>query len=189
MEFKKVKKSRPVQPTAHRQEQHTATDAVLIKKQRMPLTRTVKRVLWATAAAIAVTVIVAIIYSVISTRLASSPSFQAILPSNTSINALGGWTRVSPPDQPQVFSYSDSIDDVTIRVSEQVLPTSSTVADIAKGYNATDKITAGKQTVYIGNNFKGYQSVIFSKSGLLILIGSTAKISNDSWSNYIESLQ
>lgn len=189
MEFKKVRKFRPVRQPAHEPEQHINTNNIPVKKRRIVLTRTVKRVLWATATAVVLTIIIAIIYSIMSSRFASSPSFQTVLPADKSINVLGGWTRVSPPGQPLVFSYSDSIDDVAVRVSEQVLPTTPPVADIAKGYLANEKIAAGKIPVYIGNNFKGSQSVIFSENGLLILIGSTSKISNNSWSNYIQSLQ
>lgn len=189
MEFKKVKKVRPAQQPVREPEQHTDTDNIAVKKRRIVLSRTARRILWAIATAIVATILVAVIYSIMSSRLASSPSFQAILPTDKSINALGGWTRVSPPGEPQAFAYSDSIDDITIRVSEQQLPATSSVTDIAKGYNATDKITAGKTTVYIGTSFKGPQSVIFTEHGLLVLIGSTAKIDNNAWKDYIESLQ
>ena len=173
----------------HVPEQPTNIETTATKKRRVVLTRNVKRILWATVAATILTILIAVIYSFMSTRYASSPSFQTILPANTSINALGGWTRVSPPGQAQVFSYSDNIDGIPVRVSEQQMPANSTVSDIAKGYNSTNKITAGKTTVYIGNNFQGAQSVIFSENGLLVLIGSTATISNDSWVAYIQSLQ
>ena len=189
MEFKKTRKHRPVQQPARVPEQQTEPDDTAVEKSRAVLSRTVKRIIWATAVAIVLTVVIAVVYSVVSSRLASSPSFQAILPDSKSINVLGGWTRISPPGDPQAFAYSDSIDSVIIRVSEQELPTTSSVTDIAKGYNATDKITAGKTTVYIGNNFKGSQSVIFAKNGLLILIGSASTINNDAWASYIDSLQ
>lgn len=183
-----MRKSRPVPQQVYDQDKHTDVDDVVVEKRRVVLTRTVKRILWATAIAAVITVVIAITYSIISSQLASSPSFQAVLPADKSINALGGWTRVSPPGQPQAFAYSDSIDGVTIRVSEQQLPATSSVTDIAKGYNATDKITAGKITAYIGTSFKGPQSVIFTEKGLLILIGSTSKINNSAWTDYIESL-
>lgn len=187
MEFKKVKRPRPVQPPVHVRPQEVEASP---KKRQVVLTKATKRILWIIAAVVTVTIISAIAYSVISEQLASSPSFQAVLPAGKSINELGGWTRVSPPGEPPAFAYSDSIDDVTVRVSEQQLPSGSqSVTEIAKGYNATNKITAGKLTAYIGTSFKGPQSVIFAKNNLLILIGSTATINNNSWVSYITSLE
>jgi len=190
VEFKKIKRPRPVQSRVAVHEQQPQAVETSPKRRRVVLTKATKRILWIIAGVVVVTIVSAIAYSVISERLASSPSFQAVLPAGKSINELGGWTRVSPPGEPPAFAYSDSIDDVTVRISEQQLPGGSqSVAEIAKGYNATNKITAGKITAYIGTSFKGPQSVIFAKNNLLILIGSTATINNDSWVSYINSLE
>ena len=158
--------------------------------QRRPFSRTTKITLWAIGAAIVATLIIGSLYFLLAPRLASSPSFQALLPTGKSINKLGGWTRVSPADQDPAFSYDDTINDIAIKVSQQQLTNASqSVGEIAKAYNATDKVTAQNTTVYIGTSFQGPQSVLFAKGNLLVMIGSQATISHDDWVTYINSLQ
>jgi hypothetical protein len=124
-----------------------------------------------------------------------TPDYDTILPSDKTIEQLGGWTRVSPPDRNPVFAYIDIIGKTQINVSQQPLPegfeieSDGHLEQLAAGYKANQKITAGSTPVYIGTSAKGPQSVIFSKSNLLILIKSTVKISNDKWTTYINSLQ
>jgi len=124
-----------------------------------------------------------------------TPDYDTILPSDKTIEQLGGWTRVSPPDRNPVFAYIDTIGNAQINVSQQPLPkgfeieSDGHLEQLAAGYKANQKITAGSTPVYIGTSAKGPQSVIFSKSNLLILIKSTVKISNDKWTTYVNSLQ
>ena len=158
--------------------------------RRKPFSRTTKITLWAIGAAITATIIIGSLHFFLAPRLASSPSFQALLPTGKSINKLGGWTRVSPADHDPAFSYDDTINDIAIKVSQQQLTNASqSVAEIAKAYNATDKITAQNTTVYIGTSFQGPQSVLFAKGDLLVMIGSQATISHDDWISYINSLE
>lgn len=130
-----------------------------------------------------------------TSKLATKPEYSTMLPAGKSIETLGGWTRVSPPDREPVFAYVDKIDSNKIIVSQQPLPkqfkdnTASQVESFAKGYLADVKITAGNTTAYIGTSAKGPQSVIFSKNNLLILIKSSVKIDNSKWGEYISSLQ
>lgn len=118
------------------------------------------------------------------------PIYQTVLPKGKTIDELGGWKRVSPPKNDPVFAYTDTIDGVPISVSEQPLPqsfknnTADQVADLAKKFNATDKIDASSLDVYIGTSAKGPQSVIFAKNNLLVLIKSAKKISDTSWAKY-----
>lgn len=124
-----------------------------------------------------------------------TPDYDTILPSDKTIEQLGGWTRVSPPDRNPVFAYIDTIGKTQINVSEQPLPegfeieSDGHLEQLAAGFKANEKITAGSTPVYIGTSAKGPQSVIFSKSNLLILIKSTVKISNEKWTTYVNSLQ
>ncbi|HWT40149.1 MAG TPA: hypothetical protein VN081_02655 [Dongiaceae bacterium] len=126
---------------------------------------------------------------------AEQPPFTAVLPKGKTINQLGGWNRLSPPNSDPVYVYNDTIDDIAITVTEQPLPqalqtdTATQIASLAKGYNATDQLKAGDTTVYIGTSAKGPQSVILSKSNLLILMKSQATINDSAWSTYAESLQ
>lgn len=126
---------------------------------------------------------------------ATLPDFQTVLPENKSINQLHGWQRVSPPQDDPVFAYSDTINNVAITVSQQRLPTAfssdidSHVADLAKKFNATDKIDASGTTVYVGTSVKGPQSAILTKNNLLILIKSAAKIAPADWAAYVSALK
>lgn len=120
--------------------------------------------------------------------------YQTILPGGKSIKELGGWTRVSPAKSEPVYAYTDTLDGISINVSEQPLPksfigdTDGQVEELAKKFNATSKITAGDLTVYVGTSSKGPQSVIFTKNSLLVLIKSQKKIDDTAWARYIKSL-
>jgi len=126
--------------------------------------------------------------------LGNNPEYQTVLPGGKSADELGGWKRVSPPEKDPVFAYADEVSGIPISVSQQPLPnsfktdTASHVADLAKAYNATTKITAGDTTVYIGTSAKGPQSVILTKKNLLILIKSQKTIDNVAWEEYVKSL-
>lgn len=124
-----------------------------------------------------------------------TPNFSALIPSDTPITTLGGWQKLTPPDGTPVYVYTDSIDGVSISVSQQPLPASlkdtngAKIADVAKGYNATKSVYADTTKLYIGTNADGPQSVIFSKNNLLVLIKSRAVIKDDSWITYVHSLK
>ena len=126
---------------------------------------------------------------------AQVPQFDTLLPASKTIESLGGWTRVSPPDRNAVFAYSDGIRDNRIIISQQPLPdtffedTEGQMEALAQSYKATEKLTVNNLIVYIGTSAKGPQSVIFTKSGLLVLIKSSVKLSNDDWVGYVSSLQ
>ncbi len=121
----------------------------------------------------------------------TQPDFRAVLPRNKSIDELGGWTRISPPNNEPVFTYTDKIGNVPMTVSQQLLPESfanTGIAELAKQFNATNKLSGLTTEVYYGTSAKGPQSVIFAKNELLILIKSQAKITDEAWVVYIKSL-
>jgi len=123
-----------------------------------------------------------------------TPDFSTIEPNNKSLSDLGGWTLISPPGKDRVYAYVDTINDIKINVSQQPLPedfktdTDKQIEDLAKSFNASTVLDVNGVKIYIGSSTDGPQSVIFTKSNLLILIKSTAKISNDQWVEYIKSL-
>jgi|GEM_PF-492521 len=133
--------------------------------------------------------------TVTSTKTDQKPEYATMLPGDKSIESLGGWHRVSPPDRAPVFAYADTIDGVKVNISQQPLPDSfkpdvdKSIAELAKSYSATDKITSDNLTIYIGTSAQGPQSVIFAKDSLLILMKSTGKINDKSWAAYAESLK
>lgn len=172
----------PLPPTAHKRKQRIAIPQ-LTRKQTVIIASIV----------LLIAIVLVVVITTASSR--SSPVFQTVSPNNTPVEQLGGWKRVSPPDSDPVFSYTDKIDDVTIRVSQQQLPkgfdqdTSSKIAELAKRFNATSKIATASATTYIGTSSKGPQSVILAKRNLLILISSEKAIKNESWATYIDSLE
>lgn len=123
-----------------------------------------------------------------------TPQYQTVLPDGKNIGDLGGWARVSPPDKDPVFAFADHIGNVRITVSQQPLPKSfegdiaDSVAEAAKQFGANDTIKMGDVTAYIGTSIKGPQSVVLTKSALLLLIRSDSKISDDEWARYIQTL-
>lgn len=129
-----------------------------------------------------------------SNKSGETPQFSTVLPSSKSVDDLGGWTRISPPNNDPVYAYNDTIGSVPINVSEQPLPTSfktntdAQIAELAKKFSATDSFTAGSTKVYVGTSSKGPQSVILTKNDLLILIKSQQKVQDDDWKKYIQSL-
>ncbi len=124
-----------------------------------------------------------------------TPPFSAVLPKDRTIDALGGWQKLTPPKGASYYVYVDKIDEVPINVSQQPLPeslkndTDTKIASLAKDYNATTKLDADGTTAYLGTSAKGPQSVILTKDDLLILIKSEKKIQNNSWVRYISSLK
>ncbi|MEO5950616.1 MAG: hypothetical protein ABIQ04_04165 [Candidatus Saccharimonadales bacterium] len=127
-------------------------------------------------------------------KIIENLEYQTVLPVGKTINTLGGWKRVSPPDSDPVYAYIDAIDGIAVSVSQQPLPKSfegdvdSKVAELAKKFNATTKVDASGTTVYIGTSAKGPQSIIFTKNGILILVKSQEKITDASWIKYAKSL-
>lgn len=123
------------------------------------------------------------------------PKFATILPKGKTIEALGGWTRVSPDSSEPVFAFKDTLDGTPIIVSQQQLPPTfkgdinEQIAELAKDYNATEKLPLAGGIAYVGTSSKGPQSVIANKYNLLILIKATVKHSDDSWTRYLADLQ
>ncbi|MGH7218499.1 MAG: hypothetical protein ACREGE_03615 [Candidatus Microsaccharimonas sp.] len=125
----------------------------------------------------------------------TSPEFRALLPAATSIDDLGGWNKQTSPGGEVYFVFLDTINTTTIRVSQQELPeslqknTSTSIAELAKGYNANRTLDVGNTKVFIGINTKGQQSIIFTRNSLLVLIVSEQTIPDDAWTQYIENLR
>lgn len=126
---------------------------------------------------------------------AKTPQFKTVIPKDKTIDDLGGWHKLTPPNSSVVFVYIDQIDNVKIRISQQTLPEDfkndkiTQIEELAKNFKADEKITVGDTVAYIGTSISGVQSVIFEKNDTLILITSAAKIDSKSWADYISKLQ
>ena len=160
----------------------------------MKIPRSRKKISLIVAAVIVVIAVIGLSVFLVSRGPSNTPRYQTILPGDKTIEQLGDWERVSPPNSDPVFAYVDTIDSVSISVSQQPVPASfngsvdQKVADLAKSYSATKQISAGDTKVYIGTSSKGPQSTIFVKNKVLVLIKSQNKIDDKSWATYITSL-
>lgn len=127
-------------------------------------------------------------------KVAPAPQYETVIPDGKTVESLGGWKRISPPNKPEVFAYADKIGDVPISVSQQELPKSfasnatEQITELAKKFNATTKVDAGDTVVYVGTSSKGPQSAVLTKKNLLILIKSMKKIDEKDWAQYVKSL-
>lgn len=92
-------------------------------------------------------------------------------------------------DGTPLYAFDDTVDNVGLTVSQQKLPETPGVADIAEGYNATRQLDVDQTTVYIGVSANGPQSLVFAKNDLLVLILSQQTVPDTSWVTYIRSLQ
>lgn len=124
-----------------------------------------------------------------SAKVSSTPQFTSLTPNKTSIQELGGWEHSTTPSGEQVYSFEDVIDTVKIKVTQQNLPQSESVDEIAKGFNATKTLPTKDVKTYIGTSTKGPQSVITAKGDALLLIMSESSIPDSSWVRYVESLE
>lgn len=121
----------------------------------------------------------------------ANPDFHALTPPDKKVT----WSRLEPPNSSSFYAFSDTIQGVTIRVSEQPLPDNlkddptTQLAQLARSYNANRTITANGSTVYIGATLKGQQSLLFTHGSLLIMITSDATLNDKQWTDYITALK
>ncbi|OYW85319.1 hypothetical protein B7Z17_02515 [Candidatus Saccharibacteria bacterium 32-49-10] len=126
----------------------------------------------------------------------TSPNFNSLIPKGESIEQLGDWQKLTPPEGGDpAWVFVDEIDGVAVQVSQQVLPGTlkadpdNRIAELARSGNYNTKLDVDGTKVYIGTSAKGPQSVMFTKNGLFVLIKSWSAINNDAWTSYISSLQ
>lgn len=126
-----------------------------------------------------------------------TPTFKTFVPSGKTIDDYGGWTRVSPSSSEPVYAYNDSFGGTAVIVSQQKLP-SSFKSDEKKhiqklqsdeSYTAQHIINIDDLTIYVGVSQKNYQSTIFVKQGILILITSYRSINDTMMAEYAQSLR
>lgn len=126
-----------------------------------------------------------------------TPTFKTFLPEGKTADAFGGWTRVSPASSAAVYAYSDTLFGSSIIVSQQQLPDAFKDNQAAKikqlqsdqGYVTQHSIDVDGTAVYIGTSSKSYQSTIFIKNDILLLITSYRTLSDTTVSDYIRSLR
>lgn len=124
-----------------------------------------------------------------------TPIFNTILPEGKTIEVLGGFALVSPPDKPAAYAFLDIINDIKIKVTQQQAPDNlisnpdNELKTIAADFNANNLLPVDDRVAYVGQSIKGPQSVIFYKNDLLILIVSEQKVDDQAWIKYLSSLK
>jgi hypothetical protein len=127
--------------------------------------------------------------------ISAKPVFAGILPSGKTIEQLGGWYLISPPNREPAYAFADMIGNIQIDISQQKLPksfqndTAEQIAQLASSFGANEKLTTSENTIYIGTSAKGPQSIIFTRNGLLVLIKSSETLTNNQWIDYVNNLR
>lgn len=127
-------------------------------------------------------------------EISDAPNFDTILPSGKTIKDFGGWQKLTPPNSEAFYVFVDTINGVTVNVSQQSLPgkfkgdVTNKMVELARAYKANVKLDADGTRVYIGTSAQGPQSVLFTKNGVLVLIKSWSNIPDADWVAYVKSL-
>lgn len=123
------------------------------------------------------------------------PNFTTLLPKGKTIEQLGGWEKLTSPNGDAFYVFVDNVRGVSVNVTQQRMPgkfkgdLTNKMTELARAYNANNKIDVDGTKVYIGTSAKGPQSVLFVKDDVLVLMKSWATISDSDWIAYIRSLQ
>lgn len=211
------KKSKPAQPKPQLKPQKPPTSTrqislnitiprVKIKK----LSKAAVRRLGLPAAITAGVIIVAFVFTVISVTIgrdksksdgthavlsqnATKPDFKFILPDGKEEETDNGKIGYDP--QKRVVSFADTIGIVKVTVSQQPLPDNfkqdpeGQLEILARNFSANEVIVPSNPKAYLGTSAKGPQTVIFSKSDLLVFIQAASKIDKIDWTDYIRNLR
>lgn len=120
------------------------------------------------------------------------PEFDTILPEGKKENTAGG--EIGYDEAKKVVSFTDTIGNVSVTVSQQPLPDSfkahpdDEVKKLAESFSANEVISESSPKAYLGTSVKGPQTVIFQKQGLLVFIQSDRSIEKSEWATYITKL-
>lgn len=124
------------------------------------------------------------------------PNFTPLLPKGESINTLDSWQKLTSPDGDVFYAFADTVNGVTVNVSQQQLPgkfkddLSNKMLEMARAEKLTTNLEANDGVnVYLGTSAKGPQSVMFAKNGVLVSMKSWATIPDAEWITYINLYQ
>lgn len=119
------------------------------------------------------------------------PKFELVYPSGREEDAYDV-VRISPDGADASYAYLDRFmeEGAVFRVTQQKIPENFNIAKIAEDFQATNVIQVDETIVYHGYSEKGgVQSLLFEKDGLLILIRSPQRFTDDTWAGYVASMQ
>jgi len=121
------------------------------------------------------------------------PEYDTVLPEGKKEETEGGKIGYDP--QRKVASFKDTIGGVPVTVSQQPLPEpfkanpDEEIKKVAENFSATEVISEANPRIYLGNDVKGPQTVIFHKNDVLVFILSSQPIDNKQWVAYITELK
>lgn len=122
-----------------------------------------------------------------------TPTFATLEPDDDITKTKSG--AIAFDASRNVASYTDSIADIGITLSQQPMPedfksdTAGKLLAFAANINANEKIEARGTEIYIGTSVKGPQTVVFIKDDKLFFIGADSKLPYDQLQSYIEALR
>lgn len=120
------------------------------------------------------------------------PEFKVLAPKD-SASAVAD-DKVHYDSTRKVASFTDTIDNTQVVVSEQPLPESfkddpeGKTAALAKSINANDVIASSYPKAYLGTSIKGPQTAVFTKNNLLVFIYAPKALDKSAWAEYITKL-
>jgi hypothetical protein len=123
----------------------------------------------------------------------ASPTFDTLVPNDDAKLTTSG--NVAFNKEKQVASFTDTIDEVPITVSQQALPErfqknpKDELAKFAEDLNAREKIEVGNVTAYSGVSEKGPQTIVLIKNQVLLFITADKKLPQAQLIGYIDSLK
>lgn len=129
---------------------------------------------------------------VLSSNLPTSPTFTTLAPGGDIHQATGGELRYDSAKQ--VASYTDTVQNVAITVSQQELPghfvldPAAGMANLASSINSKDQFNVGDTTVYVGQP-NNTQTAVFMKNQVLVFIVAQTPLSNEVLAAYINGLR
>lgn len=125
-----------------------------------------------------------------------TPNYSTILPEGKSVDQLGGWFRVSPPGEDPAYAYADTLNGITINVTQQPLPEDfksdpqGKLIKLAEQFGATRELSTPDGTkFFVGVSEQGPESTLLIKNELLILIKSQTAVDDNRWIEYISHLK
>ncbi len=125
-----------------------------------------------------------------------APGYSTVLPEGKSAEQLGGWFRVSPPEEAPAYAYADTIDGIQINVTQQPMPDdfksnpSDKLVKLAEQFGASRELSTPDGTkFYVGVSSKGPESILLIKNQLLILIKAQSAIDDGKLTDYISKLK
>jgi hypothetical protein len=127
-----------------------------------------------------------------TTAARATPNFTPLAPENP---ASGGTSQTRYDGTHNVYSFSDTLNNTAIIVSQQPIPANfnsaaAAVTKVAASLDATEPVPISSGTAMVATDTKANsQTVVFTKDNLLVFIQSPFTHSSAEWEAYINGLK